>query len=178
MLNCTSETRRWAGHVTALQTPTDGNANKNFKILHAAQRARCLTHPNISQRGKMRLSKCKKTSKCNRQMHAPENDMNNETHAEQKNQLTNEQIKILLSLLGHCSQARASPDAGLHHVIALQMSASGKAMTSGRSKSLASLKPFVIPMNYVQITCYTKSHARDPDDVGSADTLVYARSVV
>ena len=57
------------------------------------------------------------------------------------------------------------------------MSADGNAMTSRRSKSLASLKPFVIAMNYVQITCSTKNVCRDPGDVGSADTFVYARSV-
>ena len=153
MLNCTSETRRWAGHVTALQTSTHGNAKTSSRSC-TRPKSTLSDHPNISQRGKNATVQVpQKNNKRDWQMHAPENDMNKETHAEQKIQLTNQQIKILLSLLDHCSQAWTA------HVIALQMSADGNAMTSRRSKSLASLKPLVLAMNYVQITCCTVSHA-------------------
>ena len=108
-------------------------------------------------------------------MHAPENDMNNETHAEQKNQLTNQQIKILLSLLGHCSQARASPDAGLHtssrHVSWWERNDVSKIQTSSIAETVRNcdeLRP-----NYV---LHSKS-CRDSGVVGSADTFVYGRSV-
>ena len=149
MLNCTSETRRWAEHVTALQTSTDGNAKTS---------SRSSTRPKstLSDHGDCPICKKKLANATDKCTHQKMTWTKRHTHNKKFNWRINKS-KSYFRFWATTSTSKSRRWTA--HVIALQMSADGRAMTSQRSKSRASMKPFVISMDYVQITCYTKSRA-------------------
>ena len=176
MLNCTSESRRWAGHATALQTSADGNAKTTSRSRTRPKEHAVWPSEHVATRKKRDCPSAKKpTNATDKYTHQKMTWTKRHTQNKKFNWRINKSksyFRFWTTVHKHervpkldCTRHRATDVSWWERndVPKIQISSITETV-----RNCDELRP-----NYV----LHKKSCRDPGDVGSADTFVYARSV-